>query len=73
MAFLSGPRRGVGRVKLHDAPPGYRPPHEPTVPLKEQQRRVRRDWAIMRVATVVLVLAAAAFVVMIIVIAATDH
>jgi hypothetical protein len=73
MVFLSGPRRGVPRVKLHDPPPGYRPPHAPSVPLKEQQRRARRDWGIMRAATVVLVLAAAAFMVIIFVIIATHH
>jgi hypothetical protein len=73
MVFLSGPRRGVGRVKLHDPPPGYRPPPKPRVPLKERQRRARRDWTIMRVATVVLVLAAAAFMGIILVIIATHH
>jgi hypothetical protein len=73
MAFLSGPRRGASRIKLHDPPPGYRPPLEPRVPLKDQQRRARRDWVIMRVATVVLVLAAAAFMVIIFVIIATHH
>jgi hypothetical protein len=71
MVWLSGPRRGVGRVKLHDPPPGYRPPRKPRIPLKEQQRKARRDWVIMRVATVVLVLAAAAFMVIISVIIAT--
>lgn len=70
MVFLSGPRRGVGRVRLHDPPPGYRPPHKPRIPLKEQQRRARRDWTIMRVATVVLVLAAGALMVIILIIAA---
>jgi hypothetical protein len=71
MAFLSGPRRGVGRVRLHDPPPGYRPPRERGLPAREQQRRMRRDWVIMRVATVVLVLAAVAFIVMIAVLVAT--
>ena len=71
MVWISGRRVGVGRVKLHDPPPGYRPPHGPKIPLKEQQRRARRDWLIMRVATVVLVLAAAAFMVIIFVLIAT--
>jgi len=73
MAFLSGPRRGVGRVKLHDPPPGYRPPRAPRVSQNEQRQRALRDWAIMRVATVVLVLAAGAFVVIIAVFIATRH
>jgi hypothetical protein len=73
MAFLSGPRRGVGRVKLHDPPPGYHPPREPRVSQKEQRQRALRDWAIMRVATIVLVLAAGAFVVIIAVFIATRH
>jgi hypothetical protein len=73
MAFLTGPRRGSNRIKLHDPPPGYRPPPEPRVPLKEQQRRAGRDWVIMRVATVVLVLAAAVFMVLIFVIIAAHH
>ena len=73
MVFLSGPRRGVPRVKLHNPPPGYRPPHAPRVPLKEQRRRARRDGVIMRAATVVLLLAAAAFIVIIFVIIATHH
>ena len=71
MVWLSGPRRGVGRVKLHDPPPGYHPPHGPRMPLQEQQRRARRDLVIIRVATVVLVLAAAAFMVIVSVIIAT--
>jgi len=71
MVWLSGPRRGVGRVKLHDPPPGYRPPPGRGIPLPEQQRRARRDWVIMRVATVVLVLAAVAFMVIVFVIIAT--
>jgi hypothetical protein len=71
MVWLSGPRRGVGRVRLHDPPPGYHPPHQPRVPFKEQQRRARRDSVIIRVAAVFLALAAAAFMVMIFVIIAT--
>jgi hypothetical protein len=71
MAWL-GPRTvGASRPRLHDPPPGYRPPHGPIVPLKEQQRRARRDWVIVRVAAAVLILAAAAFIVMIFVIIAT--
>jgi hypothetical protein len=71
MVWLSGPRRGVGRVKLHDPPPGYHPPHGPGIPLQEQQRRARRDVVIIRAATVVLILAAAAFMVIVFVMIAT--
>jgi hypothetical protein len=71
MVFLSGPRRGVGRVKLHDPPPGYRPPPRPSIPLKDRQRVAREYLIGMRVATVVLALAAAAFMVIIFVIIAT--
>jgi hypothetical protein len=71
MVWISGPRRGVGRVKLRDPPPGYHPPHGPRIPLKEPQRRVRRDSVIIRVATLALVFAAAAFMVIIFVIIAT--
>ena len=79
MVWLSGPRRGRLRgnqpdlirqrgIYLHDAPPGYRPP---TLPSKDRRRMARQDWALMRIATVVLVLAAAAFMVIILVIIAT--
>jgi hypothetical protein len=70
MVWLGG-RRGRGRsIVLHDPPPGYRPPR-PDIPFKDRQRKARRDWVLMRVATVVLVLAAAAFMVIIFVIIAT--
>lgn len=65
MVFLSGPRRGVGRVKLHDAPPGYRPPRKPGLPLKDRQRLAREYTVAIRVATVVLIIAAAALMVII--------
>jgi hypothetical protein len=71
MVWLGG-RRGsrTTPIKLHDPPPGYRPPG-PTIPLKDRQRNARQDWVLMRVATVVLVLAAAAFIVIMVVIFAT--
>jgi hypothetical protein len=79
MVWLGGPRRGRLRgnqpdlirqrgIYLHDPPPGY---HPPTLPQKDRQRMARRDFVLMRVATVVLVLAAAAFMVIILVIIAT--
>jgi hypothetical protein len=72
MVWLSGPRRGVGRVKLHDPPPGYRPPRRVSPPLTEQRRRARRDWAILHVAVIVLVMLAVAFMVIMFVIIATN-
>jgi hypothetical protein len=73
MVFLSGPRRGVGRVKLHDPPPGYRPPRKPRIPLKDRQRVAREYLVAIRVATVVVVLAAAALMVIIFVMIATHR
>ena len=65
MVWLGPPSRGVPRPRLHDPPyPGYRP-NEPGVPLKDQQRRARRDRALLRAATVVLVPTAAAILAMI--------
>jgi hypothetical protein len=72
MVWLGGPRRQGGRTKgivLHDPPPGYRPPRT-RIPLKDQQRKARQDWVLMRVATVVVVLAAAAIAVIFIMIIA---
>ncbi|HTT53732.1 MAG TPA: hypothetical protein VMH35_20240 [Streptosporangiaceae bacterium] len=65
MVWLGGPRGRGGRTKpivLHDPPPGYRRPR-PRIPLRDQQRKARHDWVLMRVATVVVVLAAAAITV----------
>jgi hypothetical protein len=70
MVFLSGPRRGVGRVKLHDPPPGYRPPRKPGLPLKDRQRLAREYRIVIRIATVVVALAAAALLVIIFVLIA---
>ena len=73
MVWLGGPRGKGGRTRgivLHDPPPGYRPPRL-RIPLKDRQRKVREDWVLMRVTTVVLALAAAAFLVIMLVIIAT--
>lgn len=70
MVNLGGPWRGVSRPRLHDAPPGYRPPRR-RLPLRERQRKARQDWFLMRIATVVLVLTAAAVLVIIILVIAT--
>lgn len=75
MVWLGGPRRRTGRTKaivLHDPPPGYRPPRL-GIPFKDQQRKARQDWVLMRVATVVLVVAAAAFAVIMVLIIAGYH
>jgi hypothetical protein len=69
MVFLSGPRRGVGRVKLHDPPPGYRPPRRSSIPSKDRQRLAREYLIIIRIATAVLVLAAAFMVIIFVLIA----
>jgi hypothetical protein len=49
MAYLGGPGRGVRRPRLHDAPPGYRPPEPPPA---ERRRQLRQDYILLRVATV---------------------
>jgi hypothetical protein len=49
MAYLGGPGRGVRRPRLHDAPPGYRPPE---LPPEERRRQLRQDYILLRVATV---------------------
>jgi hypothetical protein len=70
MVWLGPGGVGAPRPRLHDAPPGYKPPRQ-QMPLKEQRRRARRDWTIMRVATIVLVVAGAAFMVLILTVIAT--
>jgi len=66
MVWLSPQSRGVPRPHLHDPPyPGFRLDEPPKVPLKEQQRRLRRDRLLIRVAAVVLAVTAVAFLVMI--------
>ena len=49
MVYLGGPGRGVRRPRLHDAPPGYRPPQ---LPPEQQRRQLRQDYILLRVATV---------------------
>jgi hypothetical protein len=70
MVYLNGPSRGVSRARLHDAPPGYRPPRR-RLPVKERRRKARRDWILMRVTSLVLIPLAVAVVVIIIVMIAT--
>ncbi len=49
MVYLGGPGRGVRRPRLHDAPPGYRPPR---LPAGEQRRQLRQDYILLQVAIV---------------------
>jgi hypothetical protein len=64
MVYL-GPRwRGAFRPRLHNPPPGYRPPRL-RIPLKERQRQARENYILMRAATVILVPTAIALVVII--------
>ncbi|HEY7263447.1 MAG TPA: hypothetical protein VH589_18410 [Trebonia sp.] len=58
MVWLGGPSRGF-RPRLHDAPPGYRPPRQ-SVPLKERQRIARRDWILEHILVVILIPSAVA-------------
>jgi hypothetical protein len=71
MVYLGGPRGRRG-LRLHDPPPGYHPPR-PRIPLQDRQRRVREDWVLLRVATVVLALATAAMAVIIALMIAGYH
>ena len=68
MAYLGGPGRGARRPHLHDAPPGYRPPQ---LPPEEQRRQLRKDYILLRVATVLAVGLVAALVVVCLIVIAT--
>jgi hypothetical protein len=68
MAYLGGPGRGVRRPRLHDAPPGYRPPQ---LPVEEQRRQLRSDYILLGVATVFAVGLVAALVVVCLIVIAT--
>jgi hypothetical protein len=75
MVYLGGPRRRsrAGRasgIYLHDPPPGYHPPRS-RVPMKQQRRKLREDYVLMRVATVVVAFLATALLVMLLMIIAT--
>jgi len=70
MVWLAGPSRGAFRPRLHDAPPGYRPPRS-GVSLKERQRRARQDQILMRVLIAILIPTALAVIVIILVMVAT--
>jgi hypothetical protein len=65
MVYLNGPSRGVSRARLHDAPPGYRPPRR-RLPLKDRKRKARRDWILMRFSSAILIPIAVALAVIIV-------
>jgi|HubBroStandDraft_5_1064220.scaffolds.fasta_scaffold237427_2 hypothetical protein len=71
MVWLGGPRGGARRgarpLVLHDPPPGYVPPHEPEISPEEMRKRLRTDWILLRIGTVVLVLVAFATLMFIVV------
>jgi hypothetical protein len=73
MVYLGGPRGRRGRraaLYLHDPPPGYRPPRQ-HLSQKDQQRNLRTDWILLRVATVVIVPVVIALIVIITMMVAT--
>jgi hypothetical protein len=71
MVFLNGPSRGVSRARLHDAPPGYRPPRR-RLPLTLRRKRARRDYLLMRVTSMLLIPLVVALAVVMIVMIATN-
>jgi hypothetical protein len=70
MVWLAGPSRGAFRPRLHDAPPGYRPPR-PGMSLKERQRQAREDQILLRVLIAILIPTAVAVIVIIVLMMAT--
>ena len=70
MVYLGPKWVSANRPRLHDTPPGYRPPR-PRIPLKERRREARQYRILIRIATVILILTAVAFLVLILVIIAT--
>lgn len=68
MVYLSGPGRGTRRLRLHDAPPGYRPPQPPP---EERRRQLRQDYILLRVATVCAVGLVTALVAVVLIMIAT--
>lgn len=68
MVYLGGGGRGVRRPRLHDAPPGYRPPQ---LPPEERRRQLRQDYILLRVAMVFAVGLVTALVVLCLVAIAT--
>ena len=71
MVFLGGnPSRRRTQLRLHDAPPGYRPPPV-RMSRQARQRELREELIVVRVATVAGVLLGLAVVAIIIVMVAT--
>lgn len=68
-----GPRwRGAFRPRLHNPPPGYRPPR-PRIPLRERQRIARQDWILEHVLLGILIPAAVVVAAIIILMIAGHH
>jgi hypothetical protein len=68
-----GPRwRGAFRARLHDPPPGYRPPR-PRIPLQERQRIARQDWVLEHILLVILIPVAVAAAVIIVLMISGYH
>jgi hypothetical protein len=72
MVYLGGPRGpragGARQIRLHDAPPGYRPPR---IPSKQRKQLLRQDQLLLRVGLIVLIPLVAAVAVLFIVLIAT--
>jgi hypothetical protein len=74
MAYLGGPIRpvrGARPLRLHDLPPGYKPPRV-KVPEKERQREERQERILLRVAVVTGALVGVATLVVIVLMVATQ-
>lgn len=72
MVWLGGPSRGAFRPRLHDSPPGYRPPRR-GMPLRERQRMARRDWIFEHILLVILIPSAVVIAVIIVLMIAGYH
>ena len=72
MVWLGGPSRGAFRPRLHDPPPGYRPPRRRMLP-KERQRMARRGWVLEHILLVILIPSAVAIAVIIVLMIAGYH
>jgi hypothetical protein len=69
MVYLGGPQfRRRQQLRLHDAPPGYRPPRMPGA---VRRRELRQDQVLLRVATVVAAMLVTALVVLCAIVIAT--
>jgi hypothetical protein len=72
MVWLGPQWRSAFRPRLHDAPPGYRPPR-PRIPLQERRRIERRDWILEHILVVILIPVAIAVAAIIVLMVAGYH